>query len=553
MSGKVEEIKRYIENRSNAFGSAPDELDLVLDDEYHHDDIAEAFSFIPLRVQKIRLIVRFKENEPRGIRLKKILAAIPSTVRILDLYGNCLGALQGNDLGEALSRIPASVKELSLRNNLLGHLGGRLALACENIPKTVTMLDLSMNDLSPLTADELSNAFSNLSGITTLHLIYVFLERFEGDELAEVLRSIPESVKNLNLTENSLGSDFTIQELTTAINNIHKGLITLDLSFNKLGVFFDLASNVELEEICKKLPNSLKELILSQNHIAKRDSDKLEGFFEKLSQVGPKITMLDISYIGLENLSDPHFALIFEQIPNSVTTLIINGMASDLCNTPELCDKFKQIPESVVSLTIRGCKLGQNKRVDLGTAFACLPKNVESLDLSSNMFGDCSDDQFHMLFAKCPSTVKRIHLSPFSRRRLGDGKEHSMDRIPSCMHLSGTGFYYNFTKDKLVRFPDLDAQKLGKLIFPMEMKNPTLGIDKYVDALLVKFIAQYLSIEELIKFALCHANPNKKQRRNRMLTSCSSSSSSSTVDREGNGSDEEGSAKARPIKRPRPS
>lgn len=156
------------------------------------------------------------------VEITKIITAMPSFVKALDLGSNELSLFQYDELREILASIPSHVQTLDLHRNELVSFGkDTLIKIFQSIPKSVTELRLSDNHFTTLSDSDFSELMENIpSHITSLdlsnmHDVYnseIVRERFENN-----LYHLP-SIPSLNLSGNHLAkSDKAIQFQKTRI------------------------------------------------------------------------------------------------------------------------------------------------------------------------------------------------------------------------------------------------------------------------------------------------------------------------------------------------
>jgi hypothetical protein len=122
---------------------------------------------------------------------------------------------------------------LFLRNHHLGTSKEKLIPVFAAIPKKVLSIDLGWNFLNKLTSAQLITAFSALHNeLSSLTLCHNYLSSYKKDLLA-VFTSIPKSVTSIDLSDNELG-EYTGDELVIMFAALPPGIKSIDVRKNSL-------------------------------------------------------------------------------------------------------------------------------------------------------------------------------------------------------------------------------------------------------------------------------------------------------------------------------
>ncbi|KTC92358.1 hypothetical protein [Legionella cincinnatiensis] len=191
--------------------------------------------------------------------LKTGFAAIPSSVRSLDLRSNNFFMKKEKHVFAAISAIPNTVTSLNFSTNYLGMLGQfNLAQLIASLPEGINSLNLTNNNLGNLSGDSLATAFPIVNpAVRYLDLSenFIFANK-SPEQAAEICKSLPPTLTALNLSKNNLNQIKleTWHELANTIPHVE----TLYLSQKEL----DAMTTEQLSGLKSAFP-SLKELILT--------------------------------------------------------------------------------------------------------------------------------------------------------------------------------------------------------------------------------------------------------------------------------------------------
>jgi hypothetical protein len=171
------------------------------------DSILEELAHLPPDDNEaLCMSVKFLNKRSQADRIR-ILAAIPATVKYLDLSVNFLAALTGEEFGGMLAAIPSTVEILELSGNYLFEYDTceELVTAFKRLPSGIKVLGLSYNNLSCKTLEDLEKIWQSLPRhVTTLDLRGSNLVDESVDTLKKILAAVPSHIKFIDLGENRL-------------------------------------------------------------------------------------------------------------------------------------------------------------------------------------------------------------------------------------------------------------------------------------------------------------------------------------------------------------
>ena len=217
-------------------------------------NILKEFAYIPEEYDGLCISAKFF-NHRHHIARQMILAAIPTTIRHLDLGVNFLGSLtysgqldkvddtellmyrrcalpdDSDLLGDLLSVIPPTVETLDLfGNSLFKNMSSRaLVNAFNRLSIGIKTLGLGYNHLNCQTVETWGSIFHALpSHVSSLSLIGSHLYELEFSLIKKLIRSIPVHITFIDLSENGLDEISTLQsdELASVLpfgTTIHVG------------------------------------------------------------------------------------------------------------------------------------------------------------------------------------------------------------------------------------------------------------------------------------------------------------------------------------------
>ncbi len=330
----------------------------------------------------------YKIENLSELNLKKIKEAfevIPTTEISLDISNNNLGEIEAHnlkDLFKILSTqlvsydlsqnnlercanldeliklnkaLPDDLKYLELADNELGSqkTETELALFFSSLPPNLMTLGLGLNKLGNLKGAGLARILKLLK-VQNLDLCFN-LWNLSGEELAEVLAALPPSVKNLSLKNNELGFK-TVEELVKAFKSIPSTVKILDLSYNH---GFCKKTALELAQIFMAIPATVETLDLSCLSLGVFSGEDLEIIFLALSNKNLKT--LDLSHNRLEQVFLFDLAIPFAVISPSVETLILRYNDLHYKTPNELKRIFSCVPLSIKTYDLRGNKFNQEQ------------------------------------------------------------------------------------------------------------------------------------------------------------------------------------------------
>lgn len=171
------------------------------------DSILEELAHLPPDDNEaLCMSVKFLNKRSQADRIR-ILAAIPATVKYLDLSVNFLAALTGEEFGGMLAAIPSTVEILELSGNHLFEYDTceQLVTAFKRLSSGIKVLGLSYNNLIYKTLDDLEKIWQSLPRhVTSLDLRGSNLADQNVDTLKKLLAAVPSHIKFIDLGENRL-------------------------------------------------------------------------------------------------------------------------------------------------------------------------------------------------------------------------------------------------------------------------------------------------------------------------------------------------------------
>jgi hypothetical protein len=271
------------------------------------------------------------------------------------------------------------------------------------LPRTLTSLNLSLNDLDSKSAAELVQIFLVLpQTLTSLDLSYNNLGSKSAAELVQIFLVLPQTLTSLDLSLNNLGSK-SAAELVQIFQRLPQTLTSLDLSLNDL----DSKSAAELVQIYQVLPRTLTSLNSSFNDLGFKSAAELVQIFLVLPQT---LTSLDLSYNNLFSKSAAEFVQIFLVLPRTLTSLNLSYNILDSKSAAELVQIFQMLPRTLTSLNLCYNNLFSKSAAELVQIFQVLPRTLTSLNLCYNNLGSKLAAEFVQIFQALPSTLSSISL-----------------------------------------------------------------------------------------------------------------------------------------------
>lgn len=203
---------------------------------------------------------------------------------------------------------------LRLEHKLDLNLANEIAM----IPRSTTSLDLSYNGLGSIPIDKLITIFTTLPPVISLDLTHCELEKQSVDQWITLLKSIPASVRSLNLSSNWL-CFYSDDDLKHLLATMPPSVQSLDLSNTHLNE----KSPEALMAAFSMLPATVISLNLSRNNLGEKLDQAPKETVQALAAIPKTITRI--------NLSSNYF---FEPDYNKTTTQqrdrILNALTSSL-------------------------------------------------------------------------------------------------------------------------------------------------------------------------------------------------------------------------------
>ena len=307
-------------------------------------------------------------------QIKYLSDKLPKCLTTLDLSMNNIGP---DGIKHLSDKLPKCLTTLNLNSNNIGPAG--IKYLSDKLPKCLTTLNLRNNNIDDNVAKYLIDKLPE--GLKYLDLGFNDLKYF-GDKWPRGLITLELSNNNIRLDkENNIKLLSKLRSLNLSDNRIGndgvkylilpEGLKTLDLSGNHI-------EDNGVKDLI--LPEGLKTLDLNYNHIS----------YKIMSLKLPEsLTELNIRYTHIYTLD--HFIL-----PQGLLYLDLNGNNIGLSKL----DDFK-LPESLITLNLSHNSIG-----DGFVYYLKLPQSLTTLDLSHNSIGDDGANDL-----KIPESLRHLDLS----------------------------------------------------------------------------------------------------------------------------------------------
>ena len=206
---------------------------------------------------------------------------------------------------------------------------------------------MSHNHLCDKSGEELANALAKIhDSITSLDLSYNFLHNKTNIELITIITAIPKSVTSLNLRGNDLGSRAS-GELITILAAIPKNITSLNLGDNCLHE----RSSSELATALAAIPAEITEFNLHENQLEHICTDELIQVFKALPKGIRRITL---SLNDITNRSQEDLIALGNALPYVMDVCIVNDKHLPITN--DKSSLFKDHIGSIISLKIKEIK-----------------------------------------------------------------------------------------------------------------------------------------------------------------------------------------------------
>jgi hypothetical protein len=209
-----------------------------------------------------------------------------------------------------------------LDHNLKNKSPSQIIQLLQALPRTLTSLDLSFNDLGFKSAAESVQIFQTLPrALTSLDLSCNNLNYKSTAELVQIFQMLPRTLTSLDLSYNILGSK-SAAVLVQIFQVLPQTLTSLNLSHNNLGY----KSAAEFVQIFQLLPRTLTSLNLSLNNLSSKSAAELVQIFQALPSTLSSIYQFhNIDYISEHTLAAALMhtnitEVIGAQSPNSLIT-----------------------------------------------------------------------------------------------------------------------------------------------------------------------------------------------------------------------------------------
>jgi Ran GTPase-activating protein (RanGAP) involved in mRNA processing and transport len=305
-----------------------------------------------------------------------IVEAIPETISQLSVNRLKLGMfsiIQRESIFSALNR---TMTYLSLMNAELYFLDAE-SLSCfaEGLPPNLITLDLGCNELHQKTVNELSFLLSSLFSLQALKSLGLSgnqLSRFNPQDLAQVLSSLPETLEELDLGEN--------------------GLLVLDPD--------------AFRTIMGGLPKTLSRLRLCDKGVA-LSKEQLKTYFLFIPDPIETINFSDSDLLGL---SVAEFTETLSSLPDTIRILDLSGNELYKNSVEMLCFLFSNIPPTIEVLKLKQNNLSSLSTENFERVLSHLPKSITGLDISENGFDRLYRTHLNEFLQAIPHRIKHIVL-----------------------------------------------------------------------------------------------------------------------------------------------
>jgi hypothetical protein len=191
-----------------------------------------------------------EHNSEYNSEHKERLKQIPKTVTTLDLSNNQLGNLETDELLSLLGSIPEHIRVISLDHNELFH-GKTIPEADELFKKMHEALPVHPEHGKPTVHLNKGNGYSSVSqfGLFVTPSSKLWRIKFPADNRQASLQQIPKSVTTLDLSDNQLG-ELNNEELLTLLGHIPDHIRVVILDNNEL---FNNKSRSEAEVLLRDI------------------------------------------------------------------------------------------------------------------------------------------------------------------------------------------------------------------------------------------------------------------------------------------------------------
>ena len=251
-SRKVKELREIFS------GIQPQVETLDLSDNELYKTIAElqkSFPSLQANIHSIYLCFNELDNNS-GAELKAFFSAMPASLNFADLSYNNLGNKRGSELKKAFSGFQPELSSVKLsRNGLAEKSSAELKEAFSALPSTLTNIDFSDDKA---------------------------IKQLSNEQLIAFLRTIPVTVRSIDLSHNKLFKGKTVKEqdeLLHALKSIDPEGTRFNLAHNGQPIASVVARVSELDgQQPREKLNSIIHLIPKQSHAAEKMVSKFSFF-----------------------------------------------------------------------------------------------------------------------------------------------------------------------------------------------------------------------------------------------------------------------------------
>lgn len=329
------------------FASIPQhitDLNISSNELVNVNGLERAIAAIPSTVRAIDLSSNGLERPEQRERVKRAIAALPRTISDVDLSQNGLGRFSIPDARDFFQHLPETIKSLHLKQDNLGQKGAHLATFLKTLPAHLSAIDLSTNGLGQMNADHFIKALKALpQGVKLLDLRGHYPLGFSATDLIKIIKNIPVHITALDISGDHLLQTYPA-DIIEIIKAIPEHIKSIELRGNGLG-----GKPTELLiDIFSQFPDTLRSVNLSGNSFHTKSTEDLNIIHNAFPQYVHLNAILDSYLEKRENVRDDngqtkqyfcfnffscfHKTFSFTEKKNAIIALksVINGEGVDL-------------------------------------------------------------------------------------------------------------------------------------------------------------------------------------------------------------------------------
>ncbi|XP_062372067.1 NACHT, LRR and PYD domains-containing protein 12-like [Sardina pilchardus] len=318
--------------------------------------------------------VQHESKEEIGSYIKTKIREIPSSDRVINLF-HCLNEVNDHSLVEEVQSFlsAGTLSEAKLSSTQWSALVFVLLTSEEKLDvfdlKKYILSDECLLRLQPV-VEESQTVLLNSCGLT---------ERSCAG-LASVLTKASSKLKNLDLSDNSIG-DNGVQELCIGLGNPNCALETLSLDKCSIGEegFRALASAL------RSNPSHMRELWLGGN---KAGDSGVKHLSSLLEDPNCKLEKLQLNSCGLTERSCAGLASVLTNASSKLKNLDLSANSFGDIGVQELCSGLGNPTCTLETLGLSDCSITERSCAGLASVLTKASSKLKNLDLSANSFGD---------------------------------------------------------------------------------------------------------------------------------------------------------------------